>query len=440
MDSREYDLEVDERKLLAEEEYVEQVKNYYGAMSYYCNLCGCQFDAKLMLIHSTGQAHQNLLKAVKERETLEDRLVVTKNEQLSPTEEELQAVKNIVTSCEKALKLVSDILLKEAQGTDALSDDEDEMDKMTKEKPDKDPGLVLRSIKGLVHAGVFANGLMMRGETDVQLVLLSADKPTEALLDKITYLLPQQLSKVSEDKYDVETKFLNACFIMRAQKAPHASCTVSLTCSLMRPHPFTYYNEQLPPDPEDVLPRAKCMEALRDLRRARWFESKAAKLPYCEVVMLIFRDLCQRVPTWISLDLWTIQLLVHKCLETAEGHLSPGLAVQRLFECIASGMLIGDTPGFYDPCEREPVDILSTLGAQLKEDITSSAQHALRLVSFQQMHKILGMSLDDLPACDDKLSYGGMKRKLSHGCVDVTADGAKFEGKKDRKLYQKTVL
>lgn len=44
-----------------------------------------------------------------------------------------------------------------------------------------------------------------------------------------------------------------------------------------------------------------------------------------------------------------------------------------------------------DPCEKEPTDVLSHLSEQEREDITSSAQHALRLISFNQIYKILAI-------------------------------------------------
>lgn len=50
-----------------------------------------------------------------------------------------------------------------------------------------------------------------------------------------------------------------------------------------------------------------------------------------------------------------------------------------------------DGPGLQDPCERDPVDTLGSMTPQEREDLTASAQHALRMLAFQQIHKILGM-------------------------------------------------
>ncbi|KAG5853852.1 hypothetical protein ANANG_G00030990 [Anguilla anguilla] len=73
-----------------------------------------------------------------------------------------------------------------------------------------------------------------------------------------------------------------------------------------------------------------------------------------------------------------------------------GEALRRVLECLASGILMSDGPGISDPCEKETTDAISHLDRQQREDITQSAQHALRLAAFGQLHKVLGM--DSLPS------------------------------------------
>ena len=54
--------------------------------------------------------------------------------------------------------------------------------------------VISRRVKGVMRAGLLANGLLMKGEVKVHLVLLSADKPTELLLKQLCALLPHQLN------------------------------------------------------------------------------------------------------------------------------------------------------------------------------------------------------------------------------------------------------
>jgi zinc finger RNA-binding protein len=391
------------------EEYIDEWKNpRTGAVSYYCILCGCQFDSKLIVTHAKGRGHKQQYQTYKERETTDDRLVLTKHCNIAVTKSEYELVSDMVVSCEKALKLVSDNI---AQSSTA--------------KKSAAEGPPPRAIRGVMRSGLLASGLLLAGEIHVVLVVLTTDKPTKALLKRVADDLPKHLEAQSKKRYEVTVDYEEASIFVTAVDAPKPSCKIMMTSALMRTHPFHYYNEIAPPDPEDVLPRVKCEEALRGLRRARWFEAKAWTIPYSDIVVRIFRDLCERVPTWKPISLWMLQILVQKCLSTVDGGtLSPSYAVQLVFECIASGILLPDSPGLYDPCEREPTDLCQVLTPQEREYITASAQHALRLITFDQLHKILGMSENALRIA--RSAGGGNKRR--HPSIEelaVTSDGKK---------------
>jgi hypothetical protein len=76
--------------------------------------------------------------------------------------------------------------------------------------------------------------------------------------------------------------------------------------------------------------------------------------------------------------------------------MSPAIALRRVFEAVASGIFLTGGPGIYDPCEKTPTDAFEYLTRQEKEDLTNSAQHAVRLIAFGSIHKVLGM--DPLPS------------------------------------------
>lgn len=121
---------------------------------------------------------------------------------------------------------------------------------------------------------------------------------------------------------------------------------------------------------------------------------------------------------------------MEKVISSAAQPIGPGDALRRIFEAIASGLLLPgklnsnwseelssvylhgfqifeNFPGglgMLDPCEKEESDAAGTMSNQQREDITSSAQHALRLLAFRQIHKVLGM--DPLPAP----KFGGKAR------------------------------
>nr|XP_020456050.1 zinc finger RNA-binding protein-like [Monopterus albus] len=71
------------------------------------------------------------------------------------------------------------------------------------------------------------------------------------------------------------------------------------------------------------------------------------------------------------------------------------------------------------------------MGEQQREDITSSAQFALRLLAFRQIHKVLGM--DPLPQMNARFNIRN-SRKRRRDNSDGT-DSFEGEGKKDKKDY-----
>ncbi len=80
---------------------------------------------------------------------------------------------------------------------------------------------------------------------------------------------------------------------------------------------------------------------------------------------------------------------------SAGAPLSPGDVLRRVFETLSAGILLstndGWSPGIGDPCEKDTIDVCSNLSAQEREDMTSSAQQALRQIAFRQIFKVLGM-------------------------------------------------
>lgn len=56
---------------------------------------------------------------------------------------------------------------------------------------------LFRALKGVMRVGVLAKGLLLRGDKNVNLVLLCSEKPTKDLLTRIVEHLPKQLIVLS---------------------------------------------------------------------------------------------------------------------------------------------------------------------------------------------------------------------------------------------------
>uniref|UniRef100_A0AAQ5XG47 Zinc finger RNA-binding protein n=1 Tax=Amphiprion ocellaris TaxID=80972 RepID=A0AAQ5XG47_AMPOC len=336
-----------------------------------------------------------LLSCVRRPDSPDDRHIMAKHSTIYPVEEELQAVQRIVSHSERALKLVSDSLLE-------------------KETPNS-----ARLLKGVMRVGILAKGLLLRGDRNVELILLTAKKPTISLLKSIAKQLPKELA--------VQAHPEEANIVIISSKEPKMQVTISLTSPLMREDPAAEKDKQAggKKDPPDLLNKKKCLEYLAALRHAKWFQARANGLQSCVIIIRVLRDLCQRVPTWGKMPCWAMELLVEKVISSATGPLSPGEAMRRVLECISTGILLPDGPGLMDPCEKEQTDALESMVLQAREDITASAQHALRLLAFRQIHKVLGM--ESLPA-----SKAGARNRKRRRDGSEAGEG-EGEGKKDKK-------
>jgi len=189
-------------------------------------------------------------------------------------------------------------------------------------------------------------------------------------------------------------------------------------------------------DPSDVLDKAMCLTALAELRHAKWFQARANGLPSCVVLIRIMRHLIQNVAVLNNLSQWAVELLVEKCISSGPPASSPGDAFRRVFECLASGILLPGTPGVHDPCEKEPTDATANLTDQEREDITAYAQNGLRLMAFRQIHETLMMEALPTPRFKRGLSASASnrKRRRDESGNEIDADGSEgVDGKKDKK-------
>ncbi|XP_067320185.1 interleukin enhancer-binding factor 3 isoform X3 [Anolis sagrei] len=334
----------------------------------------------------------------------DDRHVMAKHSAVYPTQEELTAVQNMVSHTERALKAVSDWINEQEKGNNEQPAEpaetmetvvEDESKEGSEQKTTEH---LTRTLRGVMRVGLVAKGLLLKGDLDLELVLLCKEKPTIELLEKVADNLGTQLATITEDKYEIIQSIEDAAIIIKNTKEPPLTLTIHLTSPVVREEMEKMLaGETLSVnDSPDVLDRQKCLAALASLRHAKWFQARANGLKSCVIVIRVLRDLCTRVPTWAPLRGWPLELLCEKSIGTANRPMGAGEALRRVLECLASGIVMPDGSGIYDPCEKEATDAIGHLDRQQREDITQSAQHALRLAAFGQLHKVLGM--DPLPS------------------------------------------
>ncbi|RWS09781.1 zinc finger RNA-binding protein-like protein [Dinothrombium tinctorium] len=360
----------------------------------------------------------------------DDNHIMQKHSEIVPKEDECDDIIHVVQITERALKSVSDKLaeedtqlqmnetIKKELGDDvslATKDNSTVEDKTTppsnvqqSESEKQEDSQSNRILKGLMRVGPLAKNLLLSGDREVDLVVICAEKPTKQLLQRVVDNLPKQLQSAStNDTFEIVMKPLDAGLTVSTANEPKITVKIALTSPLVRESnvpegaPAGMTNEcidsQMKPakkmvkEPKQMLERQKCLDALAALRHAKWYQARVSNLYPCPIIIRLIRDLCRRLPTWAKLNLWAVELLCERVISSAGEQLTPGEAFRHVLEALASGLLLPGGAGLFDPCEKDPTDALSYLTRQEREDITSSAQHALRLIAFRQIHKILGV-------------------------------------------------
>uniref|UniRef100_A0A3P8QWG9 Spermatid perinuclear RNA-binding protein n=1 Tax=Astatotilapia calliptera TaxID=8154 RepID=A0A3P8QWG9_ASTCA len=340
----------------------------------------------------------------------DDRHVMAKHSTIYPSSQELEAVQTLVSTVECALKHVSDWLDQSKEDDPGVEPSEETEDSSDCYRESSGGGLLC----GVMRIGLVAKGLLIKGDMDLELVLMCRDKPTQTLLDTVCHNLPTQIEKLTEEKYEVTSSLPEAAILVKTTTEPKLTLKITLTS------PRVEAEEE---EEGEVLDRHRCLLALAALRHAKWFQARVNGLKSCVIVLRILRDMCNRHPIWEPLKGWPLELICEKAIATCNRPLGAGEALRRVMECLASGILLPGGPGLHDPCEKEPTNTLASMTDQQAEDITFSAQHALRLMAFGQIYKVLEM--EPLPSNKPSQKYPwsdkeglGLKRPYDDGAMD----------------------
>lgn len=191
---------------------------------------------------------------------------MAKHDLIYPEEQELEAIQRIVVHAETALKKVSDFLAAQDVGGEKKVVKKEEQEKQQEEG--KGQQEAQRLLVGVMRVGLLAKQLLLKGDTEVALVVLCGEKPTKSLLERIANNLPAQLLEVApEEAYEVTRSIEAATLTILSPSAtsPRLSVTIHLTSPLMRETPEETVAAGSV-DPTDVLDHDKCIAALAELR------------------------------------------------------------------------------------------------------------------------------------------------------------------------------
>lgn len=151
-----------------------------------------------------------------------DRHIMAKHAEVYPSPDELEAVQDIVSHVECALKTVSDQIDTTAEGQQPA-----EAVSLSVESKE-------RLLRGVMRVGLVAKGLLLKSDKNVELVLLCTNKPTNTLLKLVAEKLTAQLEGISAGTYTVSECPVDAAIVVTSTKETLLTLIIHLTSPLVR--------------------------------------------------------------------------------------------------------------------------------------------------------------------------------------------------------------
>lgn len=133
-----------------------------------------------------------------------------------------------------------------------------------------------------------------------------------------------------------------------------------------------------------------CQTALLAIRQMMWFNEHSMS-PNIRSVMRLIMDFRSRNKTFQSLSPWTTEIIVANALRTNPPNSSISQSLRSVFAYLAYGVLL---PGIeiIDPCQQDPVNVLSALSAEDRLGVTALAQELIRDIAYGKWEKVVGSS------------------------------------------------
>ncbi|MED6261219.1 hypothetical protein ATANTOWER_002443 [Ataeniobius toweri] len=168
--------------------------------------------------------------------------VMAKHSSVYPAPQELEAIQTLVSTVEGALKKVSDWMdgLKTSSGKTPSCNNTEEEDAPETES---DSTSVLC---GVTRVGLVAKGLLIKGDMNLELVLMCREKPTKLLLYTISANLPLQIQTMTDDRYEVRSCISEAAIQVCSTKEPRLALKITLSSLAMMEEHSTTEEEEAP--------------------------------------------------------------------------------------------------------------------------------------------------------------------------------------------------
>jgi len=246
-------------------------------------------------------------------------------------------------------------------------------------------------LKGCVRVGDLANGLLLKGDKALEMLVFCTDKPTVYMLQNVKEKFEELLTEAQKKALKVAVESNKGAFVVTDPKG--FSVTVTMTSKAMEADATA---ASITADvAAKVLDRKNCLRVLDELKHANWFQANVSPVPSAVIALRVLHHLMRQEDKlhWRNAAKpWILDVLVGQLLQANQGRrFSPGEIIRRILEAMSAGVLFSSNSSIPDPCTDPAVVLTQSLDKEEVEKVTMEAQAALRALAFNKLHVFLGV-------------------------------------------------
>lgn len=277
-----------------------------------------------------------------------------RNQDLTPTDKEQQALNNLVTK-------VSTVL-------DNLVVAPLDFDKCQLEE--------------VRQVGSFKKGTMRTGKNIADIVVILKTIPTKESIEALSKKVEELLKEGMKTEVIVKTEMITVQLTDKGFDIFNWQARVCILIATVPPNIRKVENPEM---------QKNLVNSLSAIRHIRFFEENSNSS--VKVLIRILRDVAARFEPFAVMNPWIIDLLANfSILSNANRQaLTLNQAFRRVFQLLASGLFLPGSSGLLDPCENMPVRVHTCLTLEQQDNLCLASQMLLRVLLHGGYKVILGI-------------------------------------------------
>jgi len=277
--------------------------------------------------------------------------LIKRNQDLSPSEQEQQAITNLVSK----IQVVLDSLIV-SPGTFSAC-----------------------QIEEVRQVGSFKKGTMITGNNVADLVVVLKTLPTKEAVEALGNKVWETLKH--KEPREVLTMIPNEKgFELSNTEASGRIMVTTIPPNLKKLDPSLHLEGKL------------LHAAHAAIRHSRWFEENSQQ-PVIKSLIRLLHDLRKRFVGFSPLSPWMLDLLSHYSIlnNPSRSPLPLSGAYRRVLQLLSAGFFLPGSAGISDPCEGGSIRVHTAMSLEEQDQVCLTAQTLLRVLSHGGFKQVLGI-------------------------------------------------